>query len=512
MSAEDRNGQVSTDEECTDCTEREHSFDTLTRRLADGSISRRKALRVLGASLVGSVLASIPGAAIAAPPPGTCLKETKPCKTNTDCCSQNCETRNGKLVCGPAVQCTGQGQGNCPQPASECLQVLCSASGFCGAAQPKPNNTRCDLDNNPCTEDTCQAGVCTPGGVKTCPNSNNPCAELVCNPATGNCEPRPVNAGGVCRPAQGACDLPALCTGTSIECPDNPLKAAGTVCRPAAGDCDVAEVCTGTSNQCPNNEFAPEGTPCRAASGACEGIATCTGNGATCPDNPLVAAGTVCRPAAGDCDVAEVCTGTSNQCPNNEFAPAGTVCRDPSNQCEVAATCTGNNATCPPNGVKTNGTPCDRDNNLCTLDTCQNGVCQAGSQVQCPTLTNPCKVSVCAPATGTCVEQNAPNTTLCSTDLCRTGQTCNNGTCQGGTPKTCPVCQTCSGATGTCVPVTCTTTPGQICCLTGPRAGTCGVAFGAPCTSANSNCCTGTCKRNANQACRPEDTGCLCRA
>ena len=536
MAAEDRNGEVSTQGERTEPTTREHSFDTLTRGLANGSISRRKALRVLGASLAGSVMAAIPGAAIAAPPPTTCLKETKPCKTNTDCCSQNCETRNGKLVCGPAVQCTGQGQGNCPQPASQCLQILCSASGFCGAPQAKPNNTPCDTDNNRCTLDTCQSGVCTPGGLKTCPASTDPCKVNVCNPATGDCvtqnapnntpcedgdlctlndtcqngtcrsgaaktcpssnnpcvartECNPVtgdcveiagNAGTECRPAQGDCDLPALCTGASTTCPDNPLKAAGTVCREAAGPCDVAEVCTGTSNQCPNNEFLPAGTVCLEAQGPCAGPSLCSGNGAQCPENPLLPNTTICRPAANNqCDVPEFCTGNSNQCPQDVFRP--------------------------------NGTPCDRDNNLCTLDTCQNGVCQAGSQVQCPTPTNPCKVSVCAPATGTCVEQNAPNTTSCSTDLCRTGQTCNNGTCQGGTPRTCPTCTTCSAATGTCVPVTCPTT-GNICCPPGSsRAGTCGVPLGAACTSTNSNCCAGTCNRNMTQPCRPQDTGCTCR-
>ena len=61
MAAEDRHEDVFTDEECTDCTERERSFDALARGLANGSISRRKALRMLGAALVGGAAASIPG-------------------------------------------------------------------------------------------------------------------------------------------------------------------------------------------------------------------------------------------------------------------------------------------------------------------------------------------------------------------------------------------------------------------------------------------------------------------
>jgi hypothetical protein len=102
MSAEDRNGQVSTDEECTDCTTRERSFDALARGLANGSISRRKALRMLGAALVGSALASIPGVALAKPPPGTCKELGFKCAANTECCSKNCIKNpqgNGK-ICG----------------------------------------------------------------------------------------------------------------------------------------------------------------------------------------------------------------------------------------------------------------------------------------------------------------------------------------------------------------------------------------------------------------------------
>src|SRR5215216_3223108 len=60
MAAEERNGEAFTDEECTDCTERERSFDAFARGLANGSISRRKALRMLGAALVGGAVASIP--------------------------------------------------------------------------------------------------------------------------------------------------------------------------------------------------------------------------------------------------------------------------------------------------------------------------------------------------------------------------------------------------------------------------------------------------------------------
>jgi hypothetical protein len=469
---------------------------------------------------------------------GFAADEGKSCNDHNPC-TEN-DTCNAAGLCA-GTQITGcvgcSSNGDCSGVAvTQCHEAFCNSTGVC-EVRVTPGAS-CD-DELRCTEnDTCTAeGLCV-GTPKTCPPSNNPCvARTECDPATGNCIEVPGNAGTECRPAQGECDLPAFCTGTSTTCPDNPLRDAGTVCREAAGPCDVAEVCTGTSAQCPANEFLPAGTVCLEAQGPCAGPSLCSGDSAQCPDNPLLPDTTVCREAAGPCDVPEFCTGTSDQCPENQFVPAGTICRDPTNQCEVAATCTGDSAVCPANGFKTNDTPCNNDNDLCTLETCQNGVCQStGRQVQCPTpsdpckvsvcvpatgicetrdapngtpcedgnlctlndtcqngtcragsprtcptSTDPCKVNVCVPATGNCVAQNAPNGTPCNdNNLCTTGEACQNGTCQGGTGKTCPAGQTCVPATGVCqctTGVTCGTiccNSGQVCCPPGTnRAGQC---------------------------------------
>ena len=72
MSAADLDGEVvSTQEECPECsttTTRERSFDELAKGLANGKLSRRKALGMLGGAVMGSVLASVPGIAWAAKP------------------------------------------------------------------------------------------------------------------------------------------------------------------------------------------------------------------------------------------------------------------------------------------------------------------------------------------------------------------------------------------------------------------------------------------------------------
>lgn len=67
MAAEDRNGEGSTQAECTGCGPRESSFDELAKELASGTISRRGVLRLIGSAIVGTVLASVSGVAWAAP-------------------------------------------------------------------------------------------------------------------------------------------------------------------------------------------------------------------------------------------------------------------------------------------------------------------------------------------------------------------------------------------------------------------------------------------------------------
>ena len=435
MAAEERNGEVFTDEECTDCTERERSFDALARGLANGSISRRKALRMLGAALVGSALASIPGMALAKPPPGACKPQGAKCIVNRDCCSQNCFTQKGKLICGPVSgacfnnnDCTslpGQDRctravcnpagvcvlepianccltvSQCPTPNDQCLKATC-VNNVCGV---EPDAGKSCNDGLRCTEDDrCNAaGLCV-GTTKTCPPSNNPCvARTECDSTTGNCIDVPAAVGTPCRDAQGECDLPAVCTGTSTACPDNQFEPSTTVCRPSAGPCDVAETCTGTSAECPTDQFEP--------------------------------ATKVCRPSAGPCDVADTCTGASAACPPDQLEASGVACGPTPTQCETRATCTGLTATCPPNPITVGGS-CN-DNDPCTVN------------------------DQCAP-TGTCA--GTPR-------ICPTGQICVSGTCQ------CP-----AGRCGTgCLGTTCgtATTPtccigSQICCAPGTKqAGTC---------------------------------------
>src|SRR5439155_15697876 len=107
----------------------------------------------------------------------------------------------------------------------------------CPADTKKVNGAACTDDGNPCTTDTCNG---------TSNDSQHPAG----------------NAGAVCRPAPGDCDLEETCTGTSSVCPADAFKPSSSVCRPSAGECDPAENCTGSSASCPEDAKYPASTPC----------------------------------------------------------------------------------------------------------------------------------------------------------------------------------------------------------------------------------------------------------
>jgi hypothetical protein len=91
-------------------------FDELASGLASGSISRGKALRLMGAALVGGTLASFPGIAWAKPNKPNGAK----CQRNSQCASGQCVER----VCGSGgPTCTP----SCP---ADCDCVVDRVSGL----------------------------------------------------------------------------------------------------------------------------------------------------------------------------------------------------------------------------------------------------------------------------------------------------------------------------------------------------------------------------------------------
>jgi hypothetical protein len=120
---------------------RERSFDELARRLASGSLSRRKALRLMGGLLVGGTLGSLPGVAWAdddrCPQGRTRCRERcvdlktnerhcgscrNRCASNQRCCNGHCiNPQKNENHCGSCGHRCAQG--------SECMGGTCSAVG-----------------------------------------------------------------------------------------------------------------------------------------------------------------------------------------------------------------------------------------------------------------------------------------------------------------------------------------------------------------------------------------------
>ena len=145
---------------------RERAFDALATEMASGSISRGKALRLMGAALVGGTLGSLGIGEAGAAPPG-CKRVGKHCTRDTQCC--------GSLVCvsGTCADACASGQ------------VLCNGScvsNNCGPAGTfNPNTCACECSP---TADFCKFNP-LPTLQGCCPTrSGTTCVPLgtVCSP------------------------------------------------------------------------------------------------------------------------------------------------------------------------------------------------------------------------------------------------------------------------------------------------------------------------------------------
>jgi hypothetical protein len=162
---------------------RERSFDELARGLASGSVSRRKALRLMGAALVGSALGSLGGVAAA---DDECKPLNKKCRKNHQCCSGNCVNStcaacpSETTPCG--TECCTAGE-SCYRFGIPNTEPICCSNpgcvGFASAAGPPGCITSAasvDIcDRTTCNTDAdCSGELCvqTPG----CPGGGNRCA------------------------------------------------------------------------------------------------------------------------------------------------------------------------------------------------------------------------------------------------------------------------------------------------------------------------------------------------
>jgi hypothetical protein len=119
-------------------------FDELAKVLARGEVSRRKALRLMGAALVGGTLASIPGVALArtprTPPPG----------------KGGCE--EGRTLCRGKCYDLQTSNENCGQCSNVCSQSQTCQGGTCLGTE----GALCSTDSQCAAGLSCVSGTCAP--------------------------------------------------------------------------------------------------------------------------------------------------------------------------------------------------------------------------------------------------------------------------------------------------------------------------------------------------------------
>jgi hypothetical protein len=159
------------------------SFDELTRGLASGSLSRGKAIKLMGAALVGGTLGSLGIGEAAAD--NLCKPTGKKCRKNHQCCSGNCSGGTCAAACLPdfpfginacTSRCTSGTEccsGNCPDGCCRGRNgVICQCQGgstfsTCHSFDCSDATALVQFCNQPCATDGGSAGTghtCFPNG------------------------------------------------------------------------------------------------------------------------------------------------------------------------------------------------------------------------------------------------------------------------------------------------------------------------------------------------------------
>lgn len=391
--------------------------------------------------------------------------------TDDFCEAAGCEYDFNTVPCNDGLLCTINdtcGGGTCSGTPKTCPpgQQCDPADGQCKACL---NNSQCN-DNNVCTTDTCNAGVCvfTPNSNScddglfctltdacsggTCVGSGNHCPNQLCNETTDtcvdclsatDCNDNNICTNNVCN--NGSCQFPP----NTVPCPDGLFcngdeVCGGGVCQPGTppdcshldGECTDG-VCNESTDACvaqpvQNGVSCDDGLFCthndKCTGGVCNGDPRCT----VAPNLLCDEANDICYQCTvnADCNDGNVCTndacvsGFCQNTNNNAVCDDGLFCTI-NDQC-AGGSCTGQPRLCtnaPDLFCDENLNDCVEcltnadcnDNNACTTDTCTNGQCFQVNNAQ------PCNDGLFCTINDTCVGGNCVG----SPNDCAPGEFCD---------------------------------------------------------------------------------------
>ena len=405
------------------------------------------------------------------------------CQGNVDPLPEDCgingtgngidENCNGLLDDGCISMCNVTE--DCPD--APCLDKLC-INGECGYTI---NNTLTCTDNNLCTDDVCNNGVCESTNV-VCDQTGLECGANVCNISNGQCQYQstiiPCDDNDVCTLNDMCID--GICLGTPFMCNDNnectedkcnehlglPTCFHKNLNTTISGSCDDDDLCT-ENGICDNGDCVSQqvvcSTPtnecsqntCDPSDGLCK-VANLTGitcdDGDSCTENDICISGICigvqkicvdsnpctddsCNPSTGNCDF-EI--NDSNTCTDGNPCTIGDSCLsggcipgtlrdcDDENECTID-TCNTANGLC--DNTNINGQQCD-DGSLCTFnDSCVSGIC-IGTLKNC-TDEKPCTIDHCLPSTGECVHSFSNGIPCDDGNSCTSMDICWESECVG---------------------------------------------------------------------------------
>ena len=402
------------------------------------------------------------------------------CQTNADCAElEDGNVCNGTLICGTdilpyecevdaatTIECDPPEEG----PDAVCQQAHCvPETGDCQLV-PANEGFACD-DANACTAgDKCVEGTCTPGIAINCAD-DNPCTDDSCDAVDGCLHAPnevPCSDGSVCT-VNDTCKDSQCDPGVDLDCNDNNPCTADS-CDPAAGcthdpaeePCDDGNACT-VGDHCEvgvcgfdSVDSCNDGNPC--TSDSCDPVQGCVNDtvAGPCSDNDPCTLNDLCvdgqcvSGAPTNCDDGNPCTedkcdevgkcennpmqadcNDGNACTKGDHCDEGLCMHVGLTNCDDGDVCTTDNCD-PVNGCtySTNENVCS-DGSICTVgDQCVDGSCAPGDSIECDDG-NDCTDDVCDNELGCVFTLNQAE---CDDgDVCTTGDTCSLGACAGST-------------------------------------------------------------------------------
>jgi len=333
---------------------------------------------------------------------------------------------NGTLFCDKAklpYQCKVEPGTpvECPEP--EGLGAICKTpacdpeTGACSFA-PDHEEFLCE-DGDKCTVgDKCMQGVCEAGVAANC-NDGNKCTDDSCMPDEGCLHDEntaPCNDGDLCT-MQDQCEAGICAPGDPLQCDD------GNVCTDDSCDPDAGCTFETNENACDDGDACTTGDHCTGGSCTWDWLKDCDDQNLC--TNDLCDSDTGCTYVIieGECSDGDPCT-VGDHCQLGACVP-GTL-----QDCNDGNPCTAD--SCGPSGLcahEPSGGLCD-DLNACTLgDHCEEGACTFDEMANCEDQ-NPCTNDACNQLVGCTHEHN--NNACEDGDVCTLGDTCENGLCEPG--------------------------------------------------------------------------------